>query len=460
MGSGLIRPGEGDLQRQIRQLQQALAEQEALRRHYVELFELAPLGYLTLDGGQRIVEANRTAASLLGVPSSELSGQPLAELIHGEDRTLLQAQLAQSPEAMARHGCDLRMIRRDAMTFWAHLRAAGMTDGGGETICLVTFGDITANKVAEQVLQEQKEFFHLIAENLSDFIAVLDLEGRRLYNSPSYKQLFGAGLDMYETDSFAEIHPDDRARVRQAFAETIRTGQGQWLEYRFLTADGRVRDMESRGSVIKDRNGGIVRVVVVSQDITERKQLQDQVRQMAFHDALTGLPNRRLFDDRFNQALAASVRGNHYGALIFVDLDNFKLLNDNHGHDAGDQLLVEAASRLKRCVREMDTVARFGGDEFVVMLGQLDADRQQSLEQARMIAGKLRQALAEPYLLSTGQTGGGGNHFDYRCTASIGVALFNQHETSQLKILKRADAAMYQAKQAGGDRVRFGRSRR
>ncbi|HEX6734239.1 MAG TPA: diguanylate cyclase [Azonexus sp.] len=458
MGRDVAQQRQEEQQQQDSVLRLPPTGQEGLNRHYVELFERAPVGYLTLDSDRRIVQANQAAAELLGVPAAELVGTALASFIHGEDRARLHCLAGQPSGNPERQGCDLRMVRRDAMTFWAQLRCATKSETDGEELCLVAFGDITANKLAEQALQEQKEFFHLIAENLSDFIAVLDLDGRRLYNSPSYKQLFGTERDLYDTDSFVEIHPDDREHVRQVFQDTVRTGQGQRIEYRFLTADGGIRDMESRGSVIKDQHGHVVRVVVVSQDITERKRLQDQVRQMAFHDSLTGLPNRRLFDDRFNQALAASTRSNTFGALIFVDLDNFKLLNDSHGHDAGDQLLIEVAIRLKRCVREMDTVARFGGDEFVVMLGQLDVERKDSLDQARKIADKLRHALAEPYRLTINLAeNGGGKPFDYYCTASIGVSLFSQNDTSQIRILKRADSAMYQAKQSGGDRVRFGR---
>ncbi len=453
-------PSREELLLQNNKLRLALVEQETARRHYARLFEQAPVGYLTLDGEGSILQANGTATNLLGRPFGELAGRPLERFIHDQDRGLFCRHFAELPSATTPRHCELRMENIDQTVFWVQLRYTGKARGDDEALCLVTFGDITASKQAEQALQEQKDFFHLIAENLSDFIAVLDLDGRRLYNSPSYRQLFGADRNVHDTDSFAEIHPDDREYVRQVFRETVLTGRGQRIEYRFMTVEGETREMESRGSVIKDEQGHVVRVVVVSQDITERKRLQEQVRQMAFHDPLTGLPNRRLFDDRFNLTMAATTRSNEFGALIFIDLDNFKLLNDSHGHDIGDQLLVETANRLKHGVREMDTVARFGGDEFVVMLGQLDIERRSSLAQARMIANKLCQALAEPYRLTVGQPGSSGSRsFDYCCTASIGVSLFNQHDTSQCKILKRADAAMYQAKSLGGNQVRFCRCR-
>jgi diguanylate cyclase (GGDEF)-like protein len=237
--------------------------------------------------------------------------------------------------------------------------------------------------------------------------------------------------------------------------DTVRSGEGRQIDFRFVLADGSIREMESRGSVIKNKGGQVIRVVVVSHDVTERKRLQEQVHQMAFLDPLTRLPNRRLFSDRLSQAMAASSRSACYGALMFLDLDHFKPLNDAYGHDVGDLLLIQVADRLKSCVREMDTVARFGGDEFVVMLGQLDLDEAESISQVETIAEKLRAALAEPYILNIAHIRNADTSVEYRCTASIGVALFNDQEATQSGILRRADMAMYQAKHAGGNQVRF-----
>lgn len=190
-------------------------------------------------------------------------------------------------------------------------------------------------------------------------------------------------------------------------------------------------------------------------EIAERTEIEVQMRDMAFHDALTGLPNRLLLHDRMSQVMAASARGGFYGALMFLDLDDFKPLNDTYGHEVGDQLLKEAADRLTRCVRQMDTVSRFGGDEFVVMLGELHADRGQSMAQAHSIAEKIRVLLSAPYLLTISQEGQADRLVEHRCSASIGVVLFSQGPASQAEILKWADAAMYLAKKAGGDSIHF-----
>jgi len=208
-------------------------------------------------------------------------------------------------------------------------------------------------------------------------------------------------------------------------------------------------------SAVKDANGNVTHYIGAHHDITERKRTEEQVRQLAFYDPLTRLPNRRLLNDRLSQTLAASKRNIRYSALLFLDLDNFKPLNDTHGHVVGDSLLIEVADRLKNCVREMDTVARFGGDEFVVILSDLNADKAESASQAKIIAEKIRNTLSEPYLLGIEHRGKTDGTIEHHCTASIGVVVFVNHETSQDDILKWADAAMYQAKKAGRNLIRF-----
>jgi diguanylate cyclase (GGDEF)-like protein len=153
--------------------------------------------------------------------------------------------------------------------------------------------------------------------------------------------------------------------------------------------------------------------------------------------------------------MVASKRSGRYGAVMFLDLDNFKPLNDTHGHDMGDLLLVEVARRITNCVREIDTVGRFGGDEFVVMLSVLDEDQELSAGQAAIVAEKIRAALAEPYLLTHGQADNTQITVDHHCSASIGLVLFIGNETSPEEIVKLADMAMYKAKEGGRNRVRF-----
>ncbi|MEI7611863.1 MAG: diguanylate cyclase [Betaproteobacteria bacterium] len=189
--------------------------------------------------------------------------------------------------------------------------------------------------------------------------------------------------------------------------------------------------------------------------VIERHRAEEQIRSLAYYDTLTKLPNRRMLDDRLGLAMAASKRSGRYGALMFLDLDNFKPLNDAHGHAVGDLLLIEVGQRIVRCVRETDTVARFGGDEFVVMLVELDESRGESIVQAEQVAEKIRMALAEPYVLTIHQNDNPDIHVEHRCTASIGVAMFINHESTLDEILKWADVAMYRAKDEGRNTIRF-----
>lgn len=180
-----------------------------------------------------------------------------------------------------------------------------------------------------------------------------------------------------------------------------------------------------------------------------------EINKLAFYDELTSLANRRLLNDRLEQMIAARKRSGRYAALLFLDLDNFKPLNDVYGHAAGDSLLIAAAQRLVACVRETDTVARFGGDEFVVVLGDLSLDREQSVSQANAIAEKIRLSLGKTYRLSISHKAGEDDIVEHHCSASIGMTIFNSWELSADEILKRADLAMYQAKDEGRNLIRL-----
>jgi diguanylate cyclase (GGDEF)-like protein len=182
----------------------------------------------------------------------------------------------------------------------------------------------------------------------------------------------------------------------------------------------------------------------------------EQVQHLAFYDSLTNLPNRRLLHDRLKQTMAAKRRSRRYGAILFIDLDNFKQINDKRGHAVGDLLLIETANRLRACVREMDTVARFGGDEYVVMINKLELGKDESRTKAAAIAEKIRHELSKPYVLNIQREGNTSLTVEHQCTASIGVALFVGDEDCQDDIIDWADHAMYQAKEAAGkNAIRF-----
>jgi len=314
---------------------------------------------------------------------------------------------------------------------------------------------IGAENRSKQAICKQEAFFHLISDNIDDFIMVLDLQGRRIYSCPAYDKLFGQVASSDNLDCFAEIHPDDRERVRAVFGEVVETGISQMIEFRFVLPDGSSREMESRCGVIKDCRGKSLEVVVVSHDITHRKQVEEEIRKLAFYDPLTKLPNRRLLEDRLGQAMNVGQRNASYGAVIFLDLNNFKPLNDTYGHGLGDALLAEVAHRLGHCVRGVDTVARYGGDEFVAVLGELGENREKAAVETLCVAEKIQAALAAIYALQYTDDEGVSRELEHHCSASIGCILFTGREASQEVLLKWADMAMYQAKKNGGQQICF-----
>ncbi len=233
--------------------------------------------------------------------------------------------------------------------------------------------------------------------------------------------------------------------------ELTRMVQGSVLPYSInenLTRDGRVLTCEWFNAWLPERPGEPRSAISLANNITERKRLEEEVRQLAFYDQLTQLPNRRLLHDRFDRVLAGLRRDARHGALMFLDLDNFKPLNDSHGHEVGDQLLVEVAQRLAECVRDSDTVARFGGDEFVVLLGDLDTDAAQASGQAERVTANILQRLSTPYHLASAARD---DTVEHRCSASIGVAMFDGAAQGE-EVFRRADTAMYSAKENGRNR--------
>ncbi len=245
------------------------------------------------------------------------------------------------------------------------------------------------------------------------------------------------------------LPPGDRERLVPEFMQMLQENVLPHSINDNLTRDGRVITCEWLNTWLPKRAGESREVVSLATDITERLRLEKEIHQLAFFDPLTGLPNRRLLQDRLGRVLAGLRRDGRHGALLFIDLDNLKPLNDIHGHKVGDQLLQEVARRLEVCVRDTDTVARYGGDEFIVLLGELDTDLEQARQQAEAIAHKILMHLAEAYALVPAE---GVTPVVHSSTASIGMALFDGGGDGDT-VFRRADAAMYRAKASGRNRI-------
>ena len=324
-----------------------------------------------------------------------------------------------------------------------------MRDGDGQLVGVLGIAhDISERKRTEEALRESADKLRIMIDAADFYEWDWDVLRDTLTWGRNPAGLLGPPDE--RTGKYPDfrdiVHPEDRERYLAQAQHTMRTGDPYSVEFRILERDGAVRWIATYGKCVFNSTGAPVRMLGVSQDITEPKQAQDEIQKLAFTDALTGLPNRRLLIDRLKHALATSARSQREGALLFIDLDNFKTLNDTQGHDTGDLLLQLVTQRLVACVREGDTVARLGGDEFVVLLQDLNENPPQAAIQVEAVGEKILSALSQVYLLAD---------YVHHSSASIGAALFGPQRESVDELLKRADLAMYSAKAAGRNTLRF-----
>jgi diguanylate cyclase (GGDEF)-like protein/PAS domain S-box-containing protein len=294
--------------------------------------------------------------------------------------------------------------------------------------------------VTEREQADQR--FQLVARATSDAVYDYDIGRGQLWWSESYFTSFRYDpVPLEPVEQWMErIHPEDRARVVSTFDHAIESSDPEWQEqYRYRRGDGTYASVLDRGYILRDRTGRALRMVGGMLDVSERQSYEDQLAWRATHDELTGLPNRQLLQDRLQQALANAQRYGREGALVFIDLDDFKLVNDSLGHSAGDRVLREVGQRLAAVARETDTVARFGGDEFVVVLSEVASD-----DTVQDVLARLAAELARPLSVGNAQ---------HTLTASIGWCRFPAAGADVETLLMHGDLAMYQAKRQGRNRA-------
>ncbi len=310
---------------------------------------------------------------------------------------------------------------------------------------------LTTEEKATNALAESESAYRTLSRNIPGIIFRTDLQadGSMVFFNEMLEQITGFTSqelergEIYALDPM--IHPDDRAKVIEIIQQAIEHNEPYEAEYRLRRKDGILIHLLERGKPCLDETKRPAYIDGVILDITERKQAQTLIEHQATYDILTDLPNRRTLTDRLKMALAQSRRHKHFGAILFMDIDYFKQVNDTYGHAIGDCLLQEVANRLEKSIRREDTAARLSGDEFVVLLSELGNQRQSPLEQAQFVAQKIAQSIAEPFTVE-------GNRIN--SSVSIGICLFPTDGESEEMILSYADNAMYQAKTDGRNTVR------
>jgi diguanylate cyclase (GGDEF)-like protein/PAS domain S-box-containing protein len=311
----------------------------------------------------------------------------------------------------------------------------------------LAFGIVTLRRRIEHEKAEEQIRIAATAFEAQEGIIITDAQNSILSVNTAFSEITGYSAQdaIGSTPNMLRSGHHDKAFYEAMWASIQRDGvwQGEIWNRR---KNGEVYPGWANITVVKNPNGEISHYVGTMTDITERKAAEARIEHLAYHDPLTLLPNRRLLLDRLQQALAAAARRETQGALLFIDLDNFKLLNDTRGHDAGDQLLVEVAQRLLTCVREEDTVARVGGDEFMILLNNLGTQTRQAIRSSSPVAEKIISVLGQPYVID------GHTHY---VTPSVGITLFSGNHISVPELMKQADIAMYQAKSDGRNTLRY-----
>jgi diguanylate cyclase (GGDEF)-like protein/PAS domain S-box-containing protein len=344
-----------------------------------------------------------------------------------------------------------RAIHRDGREVWIREEAIRVEDeDGNPQFWLGLMLDVTDSVRTERELQEAQTKYGALVEHIPAIVYV-DLADERMttsYVSPQIEALLGITPEEYIDDPdlwVTHLHPEDRDEAVAAYLEGRRVGEPFTLEYRLISRDGRVLWFSDSAVVVHDATGEPLYVQGVMLDITQRKEAEEQIAFLAYHDKLTGLPNRVLFDELLELSLARARRHGLGVSVISVDIDNFKLVNDSLGHEAGDELIVLLSERLREATRETDLVARPGGDEFLMLLADLELTStllggDPAAFVAESVASRIQASLRQPFEVAG---------TELYLTASLGISLFPSHGDDAETLLKHADNAMFRSKQVG-----------
>lgn len=364
-------------------------------------------------------------------------------VIHPDDRDRVNRTYTQSLENRQPYDIVHRLQFADGRTKWVREHCTSEFDASGKPLRSVgAVQDITEQYLAAEQLRIAAATF-----KAQEAILITDPDANILRVNQAFEDLSGYSAEelLGKNPRILRSGRHDKAFYRAMWSELLDTGKwsGEIWDRR---KDGEIYPKFMTITAVYDDHHQLTHYVALSSDISQRKQSEQEIHQLAFYDPLTKLPNRRLLQDRLRQAMAVSTRSSRHGAVLFLDLDHFKTINDTQGHAMGDLLLIEVARRLQGCVREGDSVARLGGDEFLVLLEDLSAQPDEAATQTELVAEKIRHELNQPYMLK-----------DYEChiTPSIGISLFRGHPENVEELLKHADIAMYQAKAAGRNAIRF-----
>ncbi len=433
---------EGEPQRTIGTVQDVTGRkeaEEALReseeRYRAVMEQSAEAIWLFDPDTKQVLESNTSFQELLGYTDEELSGMTNYDFVAHNDEEV-DAAVEQKVEKGTTSPVERRYRRKDGTLLNVEVNGTMISYQGKEVVCSVA-RDLTERKQAEEALKESEERFRSAFEDSPIGVAMVGLDRRYFRVNRALCEMLGYSEEELLGKATVEtLHPDDRQISAEYIDTTLKEGEGSYtLERRYVRADGCLVWSLSSVSLIQDSQGNPSHFVCIHQDITERKALEERLEHQAFHDSLTDLPNRALFLDRLEHALARASREGGSVGVLFVDLDDFKAINDSLGHEAGNALLANVSERLKDSVRTGDTAARIFGDEFAVLL-----EAPAGVEEACRVAERIAECLQEPFFLEGREM---------YVSSSIGIAFGKRTEDRPEEVLRHADLAMYVAKSRG-----------
>lgn len=424
------------------------AELEKTNKEFRATFEQASVGIAHVATDGKWLRVNQRLCDIVGYTREEMRSLSFQDITHPDD---LNADLALIYRVLAgdivHYSIDKRYLRKDGETVWINLNVSLVRDDYGAPAYFISVVEsINERKIAQANVQKSKERLELAIEatglGLFDYFpqsgkAEWSLEMKRLYGLP-----IDAPVDFA---AFVQgLHPDDRNLVQGGLQAAMSNPRQRrfHIEHRIIRFDDRQeRWIDARGQIVFDEAGNAIRCIGTALDITEKKSIEARIRESALHDTLTGLPNRALLYECAKHVFARSERSSRHCGVLFIDLDRFKPINDNHGHEVGDAVLKEVAQRLQRCTRQGDYIFRLGGDEFLLLLPEITNDTN-----AGDVAHHVARCVNLPYHVSG---------LELSLSPSVGIALFPRDGQDLDTLISNADAAMYQAKQAGRNSIQF-----
>ncbi|MCZ8534298.1 PAS domain S-box protein [Psychrobacillus psychrodurans] len=410
---------------------------------YKSLLNASPEPIYVLSYGV-IRYINLAAVEMFGFESPvQMLGRHVLDFVHPDSWEVVQSKIRRITleRNFPKEIVEQKMLRADRSTFLTETTSVGI-EYEDESAVQVILRDITEKKVLLENLVHNEEKYRLIAENMTDLVSVIDENGQTTYVSPSYFTVLGIPLNKLEGVSAKDfVHPEDLPNVMKVFKQIMSTKGSANLDFRLKHATKTWLWVESKATFFIDEQYGKPFLLIVSRDVEEKKQLREKLKLMAFHDSLTGLPNRRLFEEKMQQSLKEAKRQQRKCALFYMDIDKFKWVNDNLGHSIGDELLKLFAHRVSKCIRDKDILARQGGDEFTILLSDIEHK-----EDAHACAERILESLQQVWEI--------GEH-NFKTTSSIGIAFFPKDGDNINKLFTNADYALYEAKKSGRNTYRF-----